>query len=234
MAKVKTGFLKIGNTQASLMSSSGKTLHFSEKNLSALFRRLRSYDLVYFSSVVPAQTRKLKRLKGPWLREIRLRDIPLPTAYTKGLGVDRALNLYGALSLLKSRRSFVVVDLGTAVTVDVYSQRKGHLGGWISVGARLSAEVLASGTAQLKKVELKPTDFRRSLGRSTEQCLKVGQAQLLQAHCQRAFDVGRQHLGKSFELIITGGWSNCVKFKGARRMANLNLLALKKLYQEEV
>lgn len=64
------------------------------------------------------------------------------------VGTDRALNAL-AWSRREPGRGAVILDAGTALTVDGVSAGGEFLGGWIAPGLRLSARSLSSGTAQL-------------------------------------------------------------------------------------
>lgn len=55
---------------------------------------------------------------------------------TKNLGIDRWLAVLGACRLY-SNRNLVIVDAGTAMTVDAIVNGQNHLGGWIVPGLTL-------------------------------------------------------------------------------------------------
>ena len=80
---------------------------------------------VYFISVNHNITDKIKKSTLKWM-EIN-RDNLLKTSY-KGLGIDRIAACLGV-------KSGVVVDAGSAITVDIVENYK-HLGGWIWPGIK--------------------------------------------------------------------------------------------------
>jgi pantothenate kinase type III len=89
------------------------------------------------------------------------------------VGLDRLYAAAGARALFG--RSCVVVDAGTALTVDaleVVGRAAAFLGGAIAPGPELNAAALASGTARLPLVE--PRVGARALGRSTEEAILAG------------------------------------------------------------
>jgi type III pantothenate kinase len=92
------------------------------------------------------------------------------------VGPDRLFAARGALSLV--RRACLVVDAGTAVTVDVVLDRGAgssagaFLGGAIAPGPELLARSLAEGTAHLPRVE--PAVGSPALGRDTNDALLAG------------------------------------------------------------
>jgi type III pantothenate kinase len=89
------------------------------------------------------------------------------------VGSDRLFAARGAFETV--RRSAIVVDAGTALTVDVLrveGARAAFSGGAIAPGPKLLAEALARGTARLKLIEPRPGV--EALGRDTEAALQSG------------------------------------------------------------
>lgn len=71
----------------------------------------------------------------------------------KEIGADRIASSIGATGLKKDA-DILVVDMGTAITVDCISRDREYLGGSILPGLRIGAEALANGTAKLPSVEI--------------------------------------------------------------------------------
>ncbi|MCC5854322.1 MAG: type III pantothenate kinase [Idiomarina sp.] len=116
------------------------------------------------------------------------------------LGVDRWLAM---LAVLHENRDLVVLDLGTALTLDVLSQRGRHLGGWIAPGFLLMQESLVRRSTRLKVMDEAPAE---ALGTSTESAIALGCAASLQGFCQQALLLATQTLGHdNFEIYLTGG-----------------------------
>jgi len=92
------------------------------------------------------------------------------------VGRDRLFAARGAYELL--RGSCLVLDAGTALTVDALRAQSGEppvfLGGAIAPGPRLLARALASGTARLPDTIPQPKP--RALGRDTREALASGVA----------------------------------------------------------
>ena len=89
------------------------------------------------------------------------------------VGADRLYAAAGAAELVG--RSCLVVDAGTAMTVDavlVSAGTRAFLGGAIAPGPRLSAAALAAGTARLPRIE--PRAGARALGTFTEEAIQAG------------------------------------------------------------
>jgi type III pantothenate kinase len=87
------------------------------------------------------------------------------------LGLDRIAAAIGARARFPLK-NLVVVDSGTAVTVDAVSATGEFLGGAILPGFEAMARALASGTARLPYVE--PGRPDRALGRTSAECLRSG------------------------------------------------------------
>ena len=93
-------------------------------------------------------------------------DLPAP----QKVGVDRILNAAAAYDRIKA--PVVVVDAGTAITVDLVSAEGVFLGGAILPGFGLSARVLHEGTALLPQVEVVKPEC--TFGRDTAQAISAG------------------------------------------------------------
>jgi type III pantothenate kinase len=69
---------------------------------------------------------------------------------SRRLGVDRWVAMIGARALCET--SCIVVDAGTAITIDALDDDGQHLGGQILPGIMLMTEALASSTSDLPKI----------------------------------------------------------------------------------
>ena len=87
------------------------------------------------------------------------------------LGVDRWLAMLAAHAESPDELK-VVVDCGTAITIDVVDKNGDHLGGYIVPGLRLMKESLAVNTADLETV-IHPAEAVR-LGEETMDCINHG------------------------------------------------------------
>jgi type III pantothenate kinase len=87
------------------------------------------------------------------------------------VGPDRIANAIAAAHLYPDR-NLIIVDLGTATTVDVVRARCEYLGGIILPGLRISMEALEKNTARLPSVEIVPAT--ELIGRSTVECIQSG------------------------------------------------------------
>jgi type III pantothenate kinase len=97
-------------------------------------------------------------------------SIELDVEEPLSVGADRIANTLAARELY--HRDTVVVDLGTATTFDCITREGVFLGGVISPGVPAGLEWLASRTAKLPFVELRPPGG--VIGRRTETCIQSG------------------------------------------------------------
>ncbi len=102
-------------------------------------------------------------------REIELR-IPTLVENPQMVGIDRLLNVLAAYR--RTKTATIVIDFGTAITVDVVSKKGEFLGGLILPGIRTSAYALNQQTALLPEVEIKRP--RKIIGKNSEDAIKSG------------------------------------------------------------
>ncbi len=87
------------------------------------------------------------------------------------VGPDRIANAVGALHRYPGR-NLIIIDFGTATTLDVVRAPRDYLGGIIMAGPRMAMEALERNTARLPTVEIvQPTDL---VGRSTVESIQSG------------------------------------------------------------
>lgn len=114
------------------------------------------------------------------------------------LGIDRWLAALGAANEYPNQ-NVIIVDAGTATTVEFVSKDKKYLGGWIVPGLDL---MTSSVTSQTEKVfDSNDTDFIYGIGQNTPAALKSGclAAQLGLIHQAVA------HFNREAVLVIAGG-----------------------------
>lgn len=87
------------------------------------------------------------------------------------VGADRVANAVAAIHQFPNR-NIIVVDYGTATTIDIISKEKTYLGGAILPGLKLSMESLSKKTAKLANVEIKYPDS--VLGKTTTTQIQSG------------------------------------------------------------
>ena len=86
------------------------------------------------------------------------------------LGVDRWVAAIGARDLM-AQGHLIIVDAGTAVTIDAVSAANRFVGGVILPGARMMHDALVGSTAGVSSV---PYEISSVIGKSTEECVNSG------------------------------------------------------------
>jgi len=110
------------------------------------------------------------------------RDFPIPIATAVDepdrVGADRLLAALAAYR--RAGEGCIVIDIGTAVTVNAIDGAGTFLGGAIFPGPDLMARALAEGTAGLPNVNLHTGPMPESaVGRNTEEAIRVGVSRAL-------------------------------------------------------
>jgi|GEM_PF-1304274 len=145
---------------------------------------------------------------------------PIQWAYD-GLGVDRRANMIAGYKMLGS--PLLVIDMGTATTVDLLVDRK-HQGGLILPGVSYSCEFYRK---KLSHLNIKPdfmiTEQVPLIGRSTNECAAAGivwgEVTRIEGIIQRF-----KQQTEGVKIIFTGGWGWLgAKFMGYRYDVHLTL-----------
>lgn len=116
------------------------------------------------------------------------------------LGVDRWL---GVLAVADGQEDWCVVDCGTALTIDVVSRERVHLGGYILPGLEMLAEALVGNTRQVRVDEAVPDSL--GWGHSTSEAVRNGALLAASAAVEAAWGRLREQAGREPRLVITGG-----------------------------
>lgn len=180
--------------------------------LAEALTRFENVEAVGMATVVPeAPIREAVRAElGLDARAVSVdRALPFRLDYAtpRTLGPDR-LAAAAAAAALGPGRPVVVVDAGTAVTVDAVDFRDGravYRGGAIAPGADLLRRALARGTAALPEVSL--PDRPPVIGDSTRGSIEAGVAGMLAGGVARLIASIAAELSASPRVVATGGWA---------------------------
>lgn len=120
------------------------------------------------------------------------------------VGPDRIVNAVAGHHLYGG--PLIVIDLGTATTFDVVSEKGEYLGGAISPGIRIATDALFQRTARLPRLELARP--KQAIGRDTVSAMQsgilFGYVGLIEGLVQRI----QKELGpKRARVIATGGYA---------------------------
>ena len=133
------------------------------------------------------------------------RDVPIPIGLKLDpeaiVGVDRLVNAAAAYDVLK--QSCVVVDAGTAVTVDFVDGAGTFHGGAIVPGARLMMRSLQKHTSQLPEVE--PAAPIEPIGHNTVEAMRTGVYYGLRGMVRELVEQFAQVAGTFPLVVATGG-----------------------------
>ena len=127
------------------------------------------------------------------------------------LGADRWVAMLGA-RVLHPDRALCIVDVGTALTLDLLDAHGRHRGGLLVPGPTLMVESLLSNTAGIRQ-RAGPGRAHRSprrrgaalFGRSTRAGLMAGSTVACAALIERALGEARATLGRRPKLLLAGG-----------------------------
>ena len=138
------------------------------------------------------------------------------------LGADRWAAMIGAKTKFPNN-NLLIVNAGTATTIDYVNQAGAFIGGWIIPGLSMMLESLASGTADLP--QLNPTNLTTiSLGQSTKDCITQGCIQSQIGAIVRA----TEQIQNPYKLVLSGGNSGYLEPQLSKSLGDVNLLTLDK------
>ncbi len=98
--------------------------------------------------------------------------IRLDVKFPAQVGQDRIADAVGAGLFFEP--PYIVVDMGTAVTIDLVDEFGRYAGGAIAPGMHAFAEYLNERAAQLPKINPAEADYDMSVGKDTESAMHVG------------------------------------------------------------
>ena len=133
-------------------------------------------------------------------REIEL-PIKVLTEQPGETGVDRVLNIAAAYEQLG--KVCVVVDAGSAITVDCCNEKGDFLGGAIAPGAAMQLDALHERTAKLPRVELAAPSG--PVGTSTTSAIQHGVYHGIRGMVKELVENYATDLGTWPDVIATGG-----------------------------
>lgn len=190
---------------------------------------------VVLSSVVPEVDpqvqRAIEQLCGIPVRVVTHEDIarrmPICVPEPAKVGRDRLLDCLGALTLCAA--PLIVIDMGTATTVNVVDRDGCFVGGLILPGVRTALDALSARASLLPEVEIVAP--QHLIGQTPAECMQsgavYGTAAMIDGLISRiaeqaALDVNQMDGGQfsssfsfsssssSFPVLATGGWASTI------------------------
>lgn len=126
-------------------------------------------------------------------------DVPEP----RSLGADRAVNAIAAHA--KYTGDLIVVDFGTATTLDVIDFNGAYKGGIIAPGINLSLDALVGNTAKLPRIAIKKPESDSVVGTNTEDQMLIGVFWGYVAMMEGLIARMRAEIGRPAKVVATGG-----------------------------
>jgi type III pantothenate kinase len=160
------------------------------------------------ASVNPAMSEPVEHLveqatgtKVQWVGK----DLDLPirvlTETPAETGVDRVVNVAAAFEQMQ--KACVVVDAGTAITVDCCNDEGHFLGGAIAPGVNIMLDALHEKTAKLPRVPFKAPSG--AFGKNTETAIQLGVYHGVRGLVKELAEAYATELGFWPDIVATGG-----------------------------
>ncbi len=147
------------------------------------------------------------------------------------VGADRLVNAVAAIE--KYGNPCIVVDFGTATTLDAINKEGDYVGGAIMPGIEISADALFRHAARLSRVELVAPSS--PIGKNTVESIQAGIVYGTAGQVDRLVELFKAELGEDAAVVGTGGLAEIVAGK-CRTIKDwdplLTLYGLKILYEK--
>lgn len=131
----------------------------------------------FLASVHPSAATLVQEMFGGRLRQVTAEDLPLAVRVDQPerVGIDRLLNAVAVNRIRRVEQPAIVVDLGTACTVDLIAADGAFEGGAILPGVSLSASALHAGTETLPQLSTEHVaETPDVVGKSTQAAISSG------------------------------------------------------------
>jgi len=203
-----------------------KTKNINNNSLSVLLTKFKLSKInikkVLFCSVVPKAFNQIKKIfyQKLKIKIYELKDLDLKKMINikvnyKQIGSDRLAN---ALSVIGEKKNYIILDFGTATTFDVLV-KKNYYGGVIAPGVKLSLKTLSDKASLIPSINLKKP--KKVIGQNTINAVRSGFFWGYAGLIDNIVNLIKKETKKSFEIIITGGFSNLFK-KSIKAKVTLN------------
>jgi type III pantothenate kinase len=126
-------------------------------------------------------------------------DVPDP----RSLGADRAVNAVAGHA--KYPGDLIIIDFGTATTLDAIDFNGAYKGGIIATGINLSLDALVNNTAKLPRIAIEVPATKSVIGTNTEDQMLIGVFWGYVAMMEGLIARMRNEIGRPAKVIATGG-----------------------------
>ncbi|MDC0617841.1 type III pantothenate kinase [Candidatus Pelagibacter sp.] len=203
-----------------------KTKNINNNSLLVLLTKFKLSKInikkVLFCSVVPKAFNQIKKIfyQKLKIKIYELKDLDLKKMINikvnyKQIGSDRLAN---ALNVIGEKKNYIILDFGTATTFDVLV-KKNYYGGVIAPGVKLSLKTLSDKASLIPSINLKKP--KKVIGQNTISAVRSGFFWGYAGLIDNIVNLIKKETKKSFEIIITGGFSNLFK-KSIKAKVTLN------------
>ena len=185
--------------------------NFLAQHVKSRPRQLSDVETVAIGSVVPAVTGSLQRMCGRLdinaLTVTHETDtgMAIELDNPREIGPDRMAN--GVAAIEKGALPAIVVDMGTATTIDAVSAKGTYAGGVILPGLAISLEALFSRAAALRSVPVSVP--KNVVGKSTELAVQSGATYGTAAEIDGLCERVKSEIGDA-RVYFTGGMSSVI------------------------
>jgi type III pantothenate kinase len=223
-----------GNTHlrfAEIDTENPQNAEIIHSNYDNVFTELENYDFpISISSVVPKGKELYESLsethKEIYFCERKIienRIIP-KINYSETLGIDRIVDAIAGLKLFPNR-DLIIIDSGTATTIDCVGAKGEFFGGFILPGIKITSEAIHEKTAVLPK--LNPFDLKFvELPQDTFSAVSSGLIADCAGGIEYAIEICEKKLDNPIILGCGGGWEIIKKYvrKPTRSIPALTLI----------
>ena len=121
----------------------------------------------------------------------------------KSVGADRAVTMIAAHAL--HRGDLIVIDFGTATTLDVVDYTGAYKGGIIAPGINLSLDALVTAAAKLPRIAIEAPADTSVIGRDTVSQMQIGIFWGYVAMIEGLVARMKAEVGRPITVVATGG-----------------------------
>jgi len=171
---------------------------------------IKNIDSVIVTSVVPSILKKVEKTVKKICNKNcivvgRDTDSGVKNLYKnpKQVGSDRLVNARAAHELYGGE--CIIVDFGTAITIDIVNKKRQYIGGVIAPGPGISLWALYEKTALLPKVIIRKP--KGMLGRETKESMLIGIVYGFSSLCDGIVRRLKKKYYRNAKVIVTGGFS---------------------------
>ena len=213
-----TILIDIGNTSIKKCKlNKGKLYYFKyidySKNLTNpiinfFLEDIKSDENFLICSVVPEVTKIIiskfisKNVDYKIINKNNFKNIVSPKVNMNELGSDRIINYLGLKYYYPLRKNFLVIDFGTATTIDIIVNNI-YIGGVILPGLITSYKNLVNSASLINNFQIKPTKL--VYGTNTKNALLSGSFNGYSHMINGYADQLQKHFKKKFKKVVTGG-----------------------------